>query len=303
MNDTHLLAYSWSDIEKSLNTLHKVEGGFSHARRGIVTLPDGRKVFIKIGVDDNTKKWAAKEVETYQILAKYSYNHIPALLASNGDASAFALEPLTSVDNWDWTDTWTQERLAATIAAMDNLALLPLNSTERAYFAIKTIDEADDGWRQLAANPEAEQILLEKLTMADRQDIADALDMAQAAQESALFKFSQDTLVHNDVRADNCAWNAESQQVRLVDWNWAQLGDTRIDVGALLVNARKFGLDVAKHHAHRLHKDALHWLAGYWLNASTQPLWPGAPEDSKLRDYQLSSGIIALDLIQELPAR
>lgn len=67
----------WSDIEKSLKTLSKVDGGFSSARRGIVTLPDSLQVFVKIGVDDATKRWAKKEVEVYRSLQRQSYLSFP----------------------------------------------------------------------------------------------------------------------------------------------------------------------------------------------------------------------------------
>jgi len=105
--------------------------------------------------------------------------------------------------------------------------------------------------------------------------------------------------VHNDVRADNCAWNQQQQTVRLIDWNWAQLGDRRIDVCAFLVHVHKTGFDIANH-AHRLNKEALHWLAGFWFKSAAQPLLEGSSERAVLRDYQLASGITAFDLAQSL---
>jgi aminoglycoside phosphotransferase (APT) family kinase protein len=265
-------------------------------------LPDGTQAFVKIGVDESTKRWAAKEVQTYRMLAEHGYAHAPSLLAVSDDETGFAIEALPATKGWDWTDAWTEARLTATLEAMDTLAGLPLTPDQRAYFAVSTINETQDGWRQLAADADSQRALTDKLRAAGRTDIVDKLDITQAARQSAPFTFTQDTFVHNDVRADNCAWNAASGQVRLVDWNWAQLGDKRIDTNALLVNVHKAGMDVTNHYADYLDTASLHWLAGYWLNAATQPLWPGAPEKSTLREYQLASGMIAFDLAQSTAA-
>lgn len=86
---------NWADIEKSIETLRKVEGGFSSARRGIVTLSDGTRAFVKLGVNDPTKTWARKEIEVYRFLQRHTYPFIPQLLAHNNDETSFALEALT----------------------------------------------------------------------------------------------------------------------------------------------------------------------------------------------------------------
>lgn len=300
MHNTHQLPIPWSEVEAALNTLQEVEGGHTHAHRGVITLRSGAKVFVKIGTDDSTKKWAAKEIETYRILARHGYAYAPSLLAANASNTAFAIDALAADDNWDWTDTWTRERLTATLTAMDALAGLALTANEQEYFSKSTINETQDGWKQLATDADAQRILIEKLQRVGREDIASKLNISEAANQSASFMFTRDTLVHNDIRADNAAWHPENMQVKLVDWNWTQLGDKRVDIGALLVNVQKAGLDVATNHTEYLDTDALHWLAGYWLKAATRPLWPGASEKSTLRDYQLSSGITALDLVQTL---
>jgi hypothetical protein len=64
---------SWGDIEKRIATLTKVDGGFSPAHRGIVTLSDGKRAFVKVGVNDPTKQWAKKEVEVYHFLQRQNY--------------------------------------------------------------------------------------------------------------------------------------------------------------------------------------------------------------------------------------
>ncbi len=291
MNTTTLIP--WDAIEASLDTLAPTSGGYTTAIRGINTLPDGQKLFVKIGHDDLTKEWAHKEILVYRFLQKHAYPSIPALVAVNDDETAFALESLQGT--WDWSDTWTTERLDETLAAMDALAAIVPDSQDQALFEKSFVSETAGGWRPLAENTEIQSILRTKLTAAGRQDLATSINFGEDAQRSSGLVLERTALVHNDVRADNCAWNKEQQAVKLIDWNWTQLGDRRIDIGALLVHVHKTGFDITSY-THRLDKEALHWLAGLWFRAATQPLLEGSSERAALRDYQLASGITAFDL-------
>ena len=288
---------SWAEVSSSLHTLVETSGGFTTAQRGIITLPKNEKVFVKIGHDDLTKQWAHKEIQVYRFLRKHNFSFIPDLLAVNDDETAFALQPLAY--GWDWSDSWTVERLNETLTAMDGLASIVPEGKDKELFAKSFISETADGWRPLQESEELQQVLRNKFIAVNRQDLADSINFEVHAQKSAGFVFKRTTLVHNDVRADNCAWNKERQMVKLIDWNWTQLGDRRIDVGAFLVHVHRAGFDVSAY-KDRLDKAALHWLAGFWLKSATQPLLEGSSERAALRDYQLSSGITAFDLAQNL---
>jgi aminoglycoside phosphotransferase (APT) family kinase protein len=124
------------------------------------------------------------------------------------------------------------------------------------------------------------------------------LDFAALAEHSSRFAFRNDVLVHNDVRADNCAWNAQTREVKLVDWNWIQLGDRRVDLAATLVHIHNAGFDVLSKHSSRLDHEALRWLAGFWFKSAVTPIWPGGPEH--LRKLQLQAGITAYTLADTL---
>lgn len=291
---SHKLALRWAEVERSINTLITVDGGFTAAQRGLVQLPNGEQVFIKVGVDEKTKKWAQKEVQAYDFLSRHKYYFAPRLLAANDDKTSFALEPLQAEAGWDWSDNWTSERLDKTLEAMDALADLTPDDAETEHIDAKTIFEYDDGWQSLVGSSEKQEVLLAKLQKVDRADLARSIDFTAMAERSAGYAFTNDVLVHNDVRGDNCAWNPNQHTVKLVDWNWAGLGDIGIDINALLVSVQKSGFDVTKEHANRLNASALQWLAGFWLHQATTPSWPGSP--TNLRDFQLQSGIVALDL-------
>ena len=271
--------------------------GFSMARRGLINLPSGEQIFVKIGTEDNSKQWAKKEVAVYRYLAANSYTSIPELISTNADESSFALEALTREDGWDWSDAWTTERLQATVTAMDELSELRPQKEDWMSMGQIALDESRDGWRALSQSPALQRVLLDRLQAAGEPDIGDNLDFDDEVSRSSQFVFRNDTLVHYDVRADNCAWNQSQNQVKFVDWNWTQYGDARIDTAAMLTHVQKAGLDISQSQAERLDASALQWMAGFWLKAAATPIWQGGP--AHLRDFQLQSGITALHLVSK----
>ena len=291
---------NWQIIEDALPTLKKSDSGFTMAKRGIITLADQTQVFVKIGTDNNTKAWARKEIEVYEFLQEQSFPYLPKLLAHNVDRTAFALEALAADAGWDWTDAWNSERLNKTLSAMDELATLTSLAAAHDIFTSGMISETADGWRPLAESPEERTILLEMLRMSGHEELANTLDIPAMAAQSSRFTFHNDSLVHNDVRADNGAWNLSLQSVKLIDWNWAQISDRRIDINSLLVHVYRSGYDVTNQYADWLNADALQWLAGFWLHGATEKDVFNTSEVTTLGDYQLLSGIAALELRSKL---
>jgi hypothetical protein len=285
----------WSQIENEIPGLTPVEGGNSDAHRGIVTSPEGSKIFVKIGVNEHTKGWATKEINSYRFLEEKGYSYIPRLLSTNEDRTAFAIEALLPEDGWDWSDTWTKERLDATLAATDKLAGIQPEPKYKELL-MPVITDADNGWARLMESEEKRTSLAAKLKNTSNPTVVQ--NLTQYAQRSSTYKLRHDTLVHDDVRADNCPWNKGRGEVKLVDWNWLELGDRKIDLAASLTHIENSGLDVLEGYSDRLDPEALHWMAGFWLNAASQPIWPGGPE--KLRDTQLQAGLTAMRLAKEL---
>jgi len=297
MSDTHL-PLNWSEIEKELVNLRPVDGGFSQAKRGLITLPGGRQVFVKLGLHEHTREWAKKEINIYRFLKQQDYRYVPELLAVNDDETGFALAACLPEDGWNWKEAWSTERLAKTLAATDALAAIKPQGSDLEYFSRKALDEHDDGWSALQAMTDLKVKLLEKLKRAGKDHLAATLNFEAEAAKSKQFIFQSTLLVHNDLRADNCAWNPQTQQVCIVDWNWAQMGDRRIDLSAMLAHVYRQGFNVLPAYKDRLNGDALQWLAGYFLKQSAMPIWDGGPDN--LRDFQLLTGIAALDLASEL---
>lgn len=236
------------------------------ARRGLVRLDDGRTVFVKVGTNDNTRLWARREIRAYAFLQEHRYRSAPRLLAANRDETAFAIEALPPRDGWNWSAEWTRERLARTLEAMDNLLRLGDGSIP-SELRQPLLTQDEDGWRRLAGSPQLARALSIKLEGAGAA--IGALDAH--VQRSAEFLLRSDDLVHLDVRTDNCAWHADRNEVRLVDWNWLHKGDRRIDLAATPTMVSCSGFDVLPEMGGRLDAGALHWMAGYWLERASHP--------------------------------
>lgn len=287
-----MMLMEWSWIEKYLGDIKSVKGGFTKAIRGIVKLPE-RRVFVKIGVDETTSNWIQREIEVYRILQNHKYTHSPKLLSIKEDQTAFAIEAKEESKGWDWSNNWNTERLFKTFEAMDDLANIILESTEKDFFNSENGLENENGWKTLANNVDLQKLILEKVGMLSIDKI---ISMSQLNTE---FIFDKTTLVHNDVRSDNCAWNQLTQKITLVDWNWTQLGDRRIDVNAVLVDVALSGIDVFNIKKNRLDKNALVWLAGFWFKSAATKLSTTINLGS-LIDFQIKSGITALELSMKM---
>jgi hypothetical protein len=290
----------WQDIENVMHTLETPNGGFTLAHRGTVVMPDGMKVFIKIGIDDETKHWTQKEITVYTFLQKHGYPFMPKLLACNPDKTGFALEALTPKDGWNWAENWDEARLSATLEAMDTLAAITISGAEKDLFGEKGITKNTDGWQKLIASEQKQALLQQKLSEAGHTDFTTQLDMHVMARRSAAYTFADNVVVHQDIRADNCAWRPSDTAVKLIDWSWTQIGDRRLDVNAMLVHVHKSGLNILTLHPELLDRGALEWLAGFWFNASTNPLRANSTHNEHLQEYLLESGVTALRLAEKV---
>lgn len=289
----------WHIVLDSLHTLQPVEGGFTNARRGIVTLPDNAKLFIKIGIDPITNKWAQKEVDIYKTLMRHGYKYIPKLVSTSSDRTGFALEILDNEDGWQWETPWTEERLKMTLVAMDALAEVPTDTFKPKILNGDQGDVNVNPWLMPKSTSNSRKLLMDKLAEINMTELTSQLE---SLRKNFYFSPSDKRLVHYDVRRDNCAWNPSVGEVKLVDWNWLHLGSREIDINALLVNVFKSGLDPLINFSDRLSRDALLWLCGYWLSSSIEPGENSMSDHVSLRSYQFDSAIAAYKLASQLEA-
>lgn len=285
----------WSLIEDHIQGATKINTGFSAAFKGIVSLPGGEEMFVKVGTDAKTNAYTAKEVAVYQLLEEHGYPYAPKLVSVSNTGTGFALEALTAEQGWEWP-TWTEPELTKALEAMDALAEVPLTDAQRvALRATRSLSEVNGGWHTLAESTDKQEAVRKKLAIAGHESFASMIDFDAMADWEAGFSFDQGRLVHYDVRSYNCAWNEAQEAVKLVDFDWAMPGDQRIAFAMCLGDAHSLGLDVRKQHLSKLDPEALTWAAGYWLKGTLKPNID--PVDC---DFKIARGIAALSLAREI---
>jgi len=281
---------TWPEIQGAMEYMQPVEGGFTAARRGIVTLDGGERVFVKQAIDEQTSGWIELEKKAYHWLADQGYAYVPKIIAESPDG--FALPDLSGLD---WSNTWSEEKLEAAFAAMD--ALTGLSDVAQGVFKHfkepdqwMTVPDSSVDYRALTDNAQA----LEKV----RGVVARGAVRKQLQQLAASQPERGDTLIHLDVRADNFCYDAAAKVGYLVDWNWLCLGSAIFDVNALLVSVQQRGFDVAGYCPERLDAASLASLTGFWLTQAALP----SNDALTLRrhQHQLNSALTAYQLYEAL---
>jgi hypothetical protein len=196
-----------------------VTGGYSKARRLLVTCADGTSVFVKGATDARTATWLRTE---YGLYAQVQAPFLPTLYAWEDDGSQpfLVLEDLSAAV---WQAPWTLARVTQVLATLRQVAATPppagLGSLEerRASWS---------GWAQVAQDP----AFFLRLGLCSAAWLASTINALVAAEAGA--QLAGEDLVHCDVRSDNLCFVGD--RVVLVDWNWACRGNATVDIAAWL---------------------------------------------------------------------
>lgn len=288
------LTYDWQkDIEPLLNQLQSVPGGFTEAKRGLLVLADGTRAFIKIAEDDDTRKWIRKEVEVYMVLGRENYAYAPRILSHSPDKTALAIEYLeTHQFDHPWDESMLREVMDARLALKELKPFFEGNET----YNLHSVVNVQSRWPSLK-NDEALARLNRVLHETGNNMVIDPGQVEQFAQEMLSWKPREDTLVHQDIRADNFGYDPTGKQGKLVDWNWLCIGDELMDVTPMFVSVQKnSGIDPYELYPELYSRESLLYIAGYWLAALnkvdiTAPISP-------LRAHQAASAVVALSMLK-----
>jgi len=280
----------WDDIRRALPTLVPALDGTSTARRGVVTLADGKQVFVKIATNEHSFHSIQSEVRVYRWLEKANYGHAPYLLAASNAGDGLALPDLSA---WDWQHVWSEAKLDAAFAALDELAALP---GALDYFSQTTY--GSNPWRDM---PDELSVYAQFLDEQSLQKVESILSNTEQRAEYARIADSEPwrgtDLVHYDARADNFAYDPASNHGCFVDWNWAGLGNTAFDRTGLLVAAQLTGFDVLMNHKHRIDLNSLVWLMGFWLQRSVLQSRTEGEGAVRLRPLRVANALQAHELL------
>ena len=187
-------------------------GGYTLMEHWLVELADGTRAFAKVAVDEPTAGFLRDEHRIYSVLEA---SFLPRFLGWDDDGARpiLLLEDLTGAY---WPPPWRPGDIELVREALAEIhALPPPDGLQKLV--------ADDlhTWREVEEAPEPflglglcsaewlEQALPELIAATDRCDI------------------SGGAFVHLDVRSDNIC--IADGRAKLVDWNWASVGNPRVD--------------------------------------------------------------------------
>jgi hypothetical protein len=202
-------------------------GGYgTNTAKWSVELDDGRRVFVKLALDDLAAGWLRDESRVYRSI---SASFLPQLVAWHdvGDKTLLLIEDLSDAH---WPPPWSPDQIMCVLETLDAVhATAPPSELP----LLESMRPGLDGWPTVAADPEP----LLATGVCSRRWLARALPLlAQASSESEL---SGDALIHLDVRSDNlCIRDGDAV---LVDWNVACRGNGLIDAVAWAPSLRLEG--------------------------------------------------------------
>ena len=107
-------------------------------------------------------------------------------------------------------------------------------------------------------------------------------------------KQTEDCFNHSDVRSDNLAFNPQTGELKLVDWNWVSYAPQGSGATEFLVDMARHGHDVTSWLG-ELNAEMLASFVGFFLIRSLKP--PLKPGDN-LRQMQALSAAAAYDLLE-----
>lgn len=202
-----------------------VVAGHTHAEKWLVELRDGRKAFVKAGIEPSARAQIEREGT---ILESVAAAYMPRLYgtATVEDWTVLVLEDLS---HGHWPPPYP-DRGAALLETVLEVAATP---------APHGLHRRPEGrpfgtyWQRIAADPEPvlAQGLFSAAWLEKTQPILDAAE--------SLALLAGDDFLHDDVWAGNVCYTDRAPL--LIDWASATIGDRRIDLAYALLSIRSAG--------------------------------------------------------------
>jgi len=311
------------NVNSSELRITPVSGGFSLNRRALVSSGD-RTIFVK-EVDANLLSdegerelgWLKKDYAVTRLLQKTYPQYVADWTKLADDGHVLMTSSYASSDEWLWqppTDNSVAERYISTvITAVRELEKikLPQELIEELQLQPFVAREfgLDDGIDQIIADADIRRRLINNyqkllpnqleinqwrcrniIELLEKRD--ELIDISVRAKEFA--KQTEDCFNHSDVRSDNLAFNPQTGELKLVDWNWASYAPQGSGATEFLVDMARHGHDVTPWLG-ELNVEMLASFVGFFLTRSLKsPLKPG----DNLRQMQALSAAVAYDLLQ-----
>ena len=313
------------NVDSSELRITPVSGGFSLNRRALVSSGD-RTIFVK-EVDANLLSdegerelgWLKKDYAVTRLLQKTYPQYVADWTELADDGHVLMTSSYASSDGWLWqppTDNSVAERYISTvITAVRELEKIKLpqeliEELQLQPFAARELG-LDDGIDQIIADADIRRRLIDNyqkllpnqleinqrrcqaiIELLEKRD--ELIDISVRAKEFA--KQTEDCFNHSDVRSDNLAFNPQTGELKLVDWNWASYVPQGSGATEFLVDVARHGHDVTPWLG-ELNVEMLASFVGFFIIRSLKP--PLKPGDN-LRQMQALSAAVAYDLLQSM---
>ena len=313
------------NVDSSELRITPVSGGFSLNRRALVSSGD-RTIFVK-EVDANLLSdegerelgWLKKDYAVTRLLQKTYPQYVADWTELADDGHVLMTSSYASSDGWLWqppTDNSVAERYISTvITAVRELEKIKLpqeliEELQLQPFVARELG-LDDGIDQIIADADIRRRLINNyqkllpnqleinqwrcrniIELLEKRD--ELIDISVRAKEFA--KQTEDCFNHSDVRSDNLAFNPQTGELKLVDWNWASYAPQGSGATEFLVDMARHGHDVTPWLG-ELNVEMLASFVGFFLTRSLKP--PLKPGDN-LRQMQALSAAVAYDLLERM---
>lgn len=268
---------------KAVVDYQSVQGGYTPAKRLVVTLADGETCFVKMATNALTAGWLRQEKFVYDSLAG---SFMPQFLGwdDDGEQPFLLLEDLSHAF---WPPPWDVGRVDQVVDALAHVAGCRVVDMPR----LADYRGLTDCWQTIAREPEPFLSLGLASEVWLNQALATLLDISYGS-------FLDGTeLVHLDIRSDNLCFDGE--RVVIIDWNWACFGNAQFDIGAWLPSLEIEGGPPPE----QILPDAgeiAAIISGYFAANAGLPAVPDAPRLRQAQLAQLKSAlpwtVRALDL-------
>jgi len=306
------------NVDSSELRITPVSGGFSLNRRALVS-SGGRTIFVK-EVDANLLSdegerelgWLKKDYAVTRLLQKTYPQYVADWTELADDGHVLMTSSYASSDGWLWqppTDNSVAERYISTvITAVCELEKIKLpqeliEELQLQPFVARELG-LDEGIDQIIADADIrrrlinnyQKLLPNQLEINQRrcQVIIELLEKRDELIDVA--KQTEDCFNHSDVRSDNLAFNPQTGELKLVDWNWASYVPQGSGATEFLVDMARHGRDVTPWLG-ELNAEMLASFVGFFLIRSLKP--PLKPGDN-LRQMQALSAAVAYDLLERM---
>lgn len=313
------------NVDLSELRITPVSGGFSLNRRALVSSGD-RTIFVK-EVDANLLSdegerelgWLKKDYAVTRLLQKTYPQYVADWTKLADDGHVLMTSSYASSDEWLWqppTDNSVAERYISTvITAVRELEKIKLpqeliEELQLQPFVARELG-LDDGIDQIIADADIRRRLIDNyqkllpsqleinqwrcrniIELLKKRD--ELIDISVRAKEFA--KQTEGCFNHSDVRSDNLAFNPQTGELKLVDWNWASYAPQGSGATEFLVDMARHGRDVTPWLG-ELNAEMLASFVGFFLTRSLKP--PLKPGDN-LRQMQALSAAAAYDLLERM---